>query len=130
VTSTPLRPSEGPACQVRCLEGRARRVRLLTFDHPFRFAGHDERAPPSLPSEGPGCQVRWATMDDPLRFIGHDGHPPDFGWVAHTLLHSGPPAACLVRNEHFCYALHSIELIFGNPLFGGQDIWGRCVSGL
>jgi len=35
MTSIPLRPSEGPACRVRC----------TTFDHPLRFGGHDGRAP-------------------------------------------------------------------------------------
>ena len=35
-------------CQVRRLsEGRARRVRRIPFDNPFRFRGHDERAPPT-----------------------------------------------------------------------------------
>ena len=39
--------SEGPACQVRLLEGRACHVRCTTLDYPFRFIGHDERAPPN-----------------------------------------------------------------------------------
>jgi len=41
---TPL--SEGPACQVRCSEGRDSRVRRIILDCPFRLAGHDKRAPP------------------------------------------------------------------------------------
>ena len=33
VTGMPLRPPEGPACQVRC----------ATLDDPFRFPTHDKR---------------------------------------------------------------------------------------
>jgi hypothetical protein len=29
-------------------EGRARRVRRVRLDHPFRFRGHDKRAPPNV----------------------------------------------------------------------------------
>jgi len=34
--------------KVRFSEGRACRVRRLTFDYPSRFSGHDKRAPPIL----------------------------------------------------------------------------------
>jgi len=66
-------------------EGRACRVRHITFDSPFRFIGHDERAPPNLPSEEPACQVRSeepacqvrrTTFDDPFHFCGRDKHAP------------------------------------------------------
>ena len=78
----PLRPSEGPACQVRCLEGRARRVRLLTFDHPFRFAGHDERAPPRLWRDAlvASAAQRWIIHPDSS---GMMGIPPILGGL-HT----------------------------------------------
>jgi hypothetical protein len=80
--------SEGRACRVRS-EGRACRVRHITFDSPFRFIGHDERAPPNLLSEGPACQVRLSegpacrvrrtTFDDPFHFCGRDKHAPHAG---------------------------------------------------
>jgi len=80
-----VRPSEGPACQVRCAMKR----------NPSRFDGHDKRAPPMVqplpgpprtrggrkysprvrgdvrgaafrqPSGGPACQVRYTRLDDP-----------------------------------------------------------------
>ena len=88
------------------------------FDNPSKFSGHDERAPPSLPSEGPGCQVRWATMDDPLRFIGHDGHPPDFGWVAHiTSQWSAGGLSGQERTFLLCFAFDRID-------FRESSIWG------
>jgi hypothetical protein len=39
---------EGPACRVRgASEGRAGRVREITFDNPFHLRGHDKHAPPT-----------------------------------------------------------------------------------
>jgi hypothetical protein len=76
------------------LEGPARQIRRITFDNPFRFRGHDKRAPPNVrrtsfdypfPSEGPACQVRLEgracrvrkiSFDSPFRFSGHDEHAP------------------------------------------------------
>ena len=46
VRRSPSPPSEGPACQVRTLEGRACHVRAMAFDNPLRFDGHDKHAPP------------------------------------------------------------------------------------
>ena len=51
----PIPLSEGPACQVRCSEGRDYRVRRIILDYPFRFAGHDERALRPR-SAGPVCR--------------------------------------------------------------------------
>jgi len=68
--------SEGHACRVRLSEGPACQVRRTTFDHLFRFCGHDKHAPPNSLSEGPACQVRIITVDNPLRFIGHDERAP------------------------------------------------------
>mgnify|MGYP000685405229 CR=1 FL=1 len=63
-------------CTFAPLEGRARRVRRTTFDHPWRFSGHDKRALRTL--EGPACQVLRATLDNPSGFCGRDKHaPPD-----------------------------------------------------
>jgi len=39
--------SEGPACQVRFSEGRARRVRRAMLDYPALFGGRDKHAPPN-----------------------------------------------------------------------------------
>ena len=39
------------------------------WDHPFRFVGHDKRAPPL---EGPACRVRELPFDNPFHFVGHD----------------------------------------------------------
>ena len=69
--------SEGPACQVRLLEGRACHVRCTTLDYPFRFIGHDKRAP--RPSEGPACRVRGIVFDNPFRFSGRDRYAPPNG---------------------------------------------------
>jgi hypothetical protein len=52
--------------------GRARHVRWMILDNPFRLCGHDRRAPPNSPSEGPARQVRCITFDNPSRFRGHD----------------------------------------------------------
>ena len=65
-------PLEGRACRVRPSEGPACQVRRRTFDYPFRFDGHDKHAPPKLPSEGPACRVRRTTIDNPFRLAGHD----------------------------------------------------------
>jgi len=75
-TSVPLQLSEGPACQVRFLEGRTCRVRCTPFDYLSRFRGHDKRAPPKFPSEGRACRVRRATFDNPCQFCGRDEHTP------------------------------------------------------
>jgi len=42
ILSIHIRLSEGPACQVRCLEGRARRVRSATLDHPLELHRHNK----------------------------------------------------------------------------------------
>ena len=42
--------SEGPACQVRFSEGRARRVRRAMLDYPALFGGRDKHAPPTNPT--------------------------------------------------------------------------------
>jgi hypothetical protein len=41
-------PSEYVCTRFHHSEGRARRVRCATFDHPSRFSGHDKHAPPIL----------------------------------------------------------------------------------
>jgi len=46
-----VHPLEGPACQVRFSEGRARRVRGATLDNRSRIVGHDKRVPP-IPALG------------------------------------------------------------------------------
>ena len=66
---------EAPACQVRFSEGRACRVRGITFDYPLWFDGHDKHAPPILLSEGPACRVRFVTFDHLCRFAGTTSAP-------------------------------------------------------
>jgi len=54
------------------MEGLARRVRCAKLDYPFRFIGHDKRAPPNFLSEGRACQVRCARDDLPETFTQRD----------------------------------------------------------
>jgi hypothetical protein len=90
---TPIFPSEGRAC----------RVRRITFDNPFHFRGHDKRAPPFLLSDGLACRVRRIRFDNPFHFRGHDKRAPPF------LLSDG--LACRVR-----------RITFDNPFhFRGHD---------
>jgi hypothetical protein len=63
-------------------EGRACRVLCTTLDSPFRFHGHDKRAPPTL--EGPARRVRSAMFDKPSRLIGHDKRAPPSGHDKHV----------------------------------------------
>ena len=48
------------------------------FDNPFRFHGHDERAPPT--PEGPTCEVRCTPVDHPSHFCGHNERTPPSGY--------------------------------------------------
>jgi hypothetical protein len=132
-TSVPLRPSEGPACQVR----------RTTLDHLSRFAGHDKRAPPTLggtclpgPPNNVGSSIplrraRQACLSDPRRDLLVRSaeqrwiiYPAPPGTTSVPLRPSEGPA-CQVRRT----TLDHLSRSAGHDKRASPTLGGTCLSG-